>query len=97
VSKRDAAILDSIWTRIQTDFLFVNPQLSDWLEGSTLEKTAEKQDGKPVYRLTVVRGVYADGGGADWLDVHVFTICRSLSVELQRPVVVRVVAREGVK
>jgi hypothetical protein len=94
MSKRDAVILDSIWERLQWDFLFVNPQLSDWLEGSRLEKTAEKQDGKPVYRLTVVRGVYADGGGAEWLDVHSFVICRSLSVELQRPVVVRVVAME---
>jgi hypothetical protein len=90
MSKLDTAILDSIWTRLQWDFLFVNPQLSDWLEGSTLEKTDEKQDGKPVYRLTVIRY-------ADWLDVHVFTICRALSVELQRPVVVRVVAKEAVK
>jgi hypothetical protein len=85
----DSVRLDSVWERIQTDFLFVNPQLSDWLEGSTLEKTDEREGGKPVYRLIVVRY-------ADWLDVHVFTICRALSVELQRPVIVRVVAREGV-
>jgi hypothetical protein len=89
MSKLDTAILDSIWERILWDFLFVNPQLSDWLEGSRLTGPDDFEDGKPVFRLTVTRY-------ADWLDVHSFVICRSLSVELQRPVVVRVVATEAV-
>jgi len=84
----DNAILGSIWTRLQWDFLFQNPQLEEWLQGSTLQATDEMEDGKPVYRLFV-----ADH--ADWLDAHAFTICRGLSVEMQRPVVVRVVAQEA--
>jgi hypothetical protein len=89
-ARLDAVRLDSIWERILWDFLFVNPQLSDWLEGSRLTGPDAFEDGKPVFRLTVIRY-------ADWLDVHSFVICRALSVEMQRPVVVRVVAVEGVK
>jgi len=84
----ERAILESIWARVQWDFLLQNAQLSDWLEGSYLLATDEPD----LYQLVVANPSYAD-----WLGTHTFAIRRSLSAELKRPVVVRVVAREAVK
>lgn len=82
------AILASIWERCQWDFLVQNPQLSDWLAGSALQAT----DDPNVFRL-VVTGEAA----AEWLGAHSFAIRRSVSVEVKRPVDVKVVAREAAK
>lgn len=82
----DRAILDSIWQRIQWDFLVQNPHLSNWLEGSRLQAT----DDPDVYRITLANPTHVA-----WLDYHTFAIRRGLSAEMKRPVEVRVVA-EGV-
>jgi hypothetical protein len=83
----DLAILDSMWQRIQWDFLEQTPLLSEWLEGSQLRATPDPD----VFKLIVI-----NPATVDWLGAHTFAIRRSLSQELRRPVEVRVVAVEGV-
>lgn len=87
MSDLDSTILASIWGRILWDFLLQNPQLDEWLEGSELVAT----DDPDLFRILVANPSYAD-----WLGSHTFVLRRSLSQELGRPVVVRVVAREAV-
>ena len=60
------------------------------VKGSVLESTSELEEGKPVFHLVV-----AHPAQVQWLNAHTFAIRRSLSVEMKKPVVVKVVTPEA--